>query len=54
LTPRRPLLKRLRGLAFAGMDMVGVCPPYDLAEITSLAAGTLVWQYLSLLAEDRG
>lgn len=46
------ILKRLHGLAFAGMDMVEVSPPYDVAEITALAAATLVWQYLSLLAED--
>ncbi len=44
------ILKRLRGLAFAGMDVVEVLPACDAAEITSLAAATLGWQYLSLLA----
>jgi agmatinase len=44
------ILKRLEGLPFVGMDVVEVSPPYDIAEISSLAAATLVWQYLSLLA----
>jgi agmatinase len=43
------ILKRLTGLNFVGMDVVEVSPSYDVAEITSLAAATLVWQYLSLL-----
>jgi agmatinase len=43
------ILKRLPGLNFVGMDMVEVSPSYDVAEITSLAAATLAWQYLSLL-----
>jgi agmatinase len=43
------ILKRLAGLDFVGMDVVEVSPSYDIAEITSLAAATLAWQYLSLL-----
>jgi agmatinase len=43
------ILKRLAGLDFVGMDVVEVSPSYDVAEITSLAAATLAWQYLSLL-----
>jgi agmatinase len=43
------ILRRLRGLSFVGMDMVEVCPAYDVAEITALAASTFVWQYLCLL-----
>jgi len=43
------ILKRLGGLNFVGMDVVEVAPAYDIAEITALAAATLVWQYLSLL-----
>jgi agmatinase len=46
------ILRRLGGLPFVGMDMVEVAPAYDSAEITALAAATLVWQYLSLLAEQ--
>ncbi len=42
------ILKRLDGLSWAGMDMVEVAPAYDWAEITSLAAASLVWGYLSL------
>ena len=44
------ILRRLAGLAFAGMDVVEVSPPYDHAEITALAAATMAWEYLALLA----
>jgi agmatinase len=46
----RAILHRLAGLDFAGMDVVEVSPPYDVAEITALAAATVVWDYLALLA----
>ena len=46
----RAILRRLVGLEFAGMDVVEVCPPYDIAEITALAAATIVWDYLAQLA----
>lgn len=42
------ILKRLGGIDFVGMDIVEVCPPYDLSEITALAAASVVWQYLGL------
>jgi agmatinase len=32
------------------MDVVEVSPPYDVAEITALAAATFAWEYLALLA----
>ena len=44
------ILRRLAGLDFRGMDVVEVSPPYDHAEITALAAATLAWDYLALLA----
>jgi agmatinase len=44
------ILRQLGGLRFAGMDVVEVAPAYDVAEITSLAAATMVWEYLALLA----
>jgi agmatinase len=43
------ILRRLRGVAFAGMDVVEVAPAYDVAEITALAAATVAWEYLALL-----
>ena len=43
------ILRRLGGIAFAGMDVVEVAPAYDVAEITALAAATVVWDYLSLM-----
>jgi agmatinase len=44
------ILRGLTGLAFAGMDIVEVAPAYDVAETTALAAATVVWEYLALLA----
>jgi agmatinase len=44
------IFRRLAGLSFRGMDVVEVSPPYDVSEITALAAATLAWEYLALLA----
>ena len=46
----RSILRRLAGIDFAGMDVVEVSPPYDVAEITALAAATIAWDYLAQLA----
>jgi agmatinase len=46
----RAILRRLAGLPFVGMDVVEVSPPYDVAEITALAAATIAWDYIALLA----
>jgi agmatinase len=46
------ILRRLTGLDFRGMDVVEVAPPYDVAEITALAAATLAWEYLALIAPE--
>ena len=43
------ILRRLAGIRFIGMDMVEVAPAYDVAEITALAAATMIWEYLALL-----
>ncbi len=40
----RAILRRLEEIDFIGMDMVEVAPAYDTAEITALAAATLVWE----------
>jgi agmatinase len=50
----RAILRRLMPVHFIGMDVVEVSPPFDHAEITSLAAATLVWDYLSLHAAKAG
>ena len=47
------ILRRLNGLPFVGMDLVEVAPAYDVAEITSLAGATVIWEYLSLLASHK-
>jgi agmatinase len=44
------ILRRLIGLHFFGMDVVEVAPAYDVAEITSLAAASMVYEYLVLAA----
>jgi agmatinase len=44
------ILRRLTGLRFRGMDVVEVAPSYDVAEITALAAATMIYEYLSLVA----
>ena len=43
------ILRRLTDLRFVGMDVVEVAPAYDVAEITSLAAATMVFEYLALV-----
>lgn len=48
------ILRRLASLSFRGMDVVEVSPPYDHAEVTALAAATIVWEYLALLAPRPG
>jgi agmatinase len=40
------MLEGLADLPWVGMDCVEVAPPYDHAELTSLAAATFVWTYL--------
>jgi arginase family enzyme len=32
--------------------VVEVAPAYDTAEITALAAATMVWEYLALVGKD--
>lgn len=48
------IIRRLTNINFVGMDMVEVSPPYDHAEITSLAASALVMEYLCLRAHQKG
>ena len=43
------IMRRLHGLQFIGMDLVEVCPAYDVAEITALAGATMAWEYICLL-----
>lgn len=46
------VLRRLGGIAFAGMDVVEVAPAYDVSEITALAAATVAWEYLALMGKN--
>ncbi len=47
------LVRGLRGIQFVGFDLVEVIPQYDSGEVTSLLAGTLVHEFLALLALRR-
>ncbi len=52
----RELLKMLRkmsGLNIVGADVVEVAPAYDHAEITSVAAATVVFDIVSLMVAGR-
>ncbi len=44
------LVRGLRGVQFVGFDLVEVQPQYDSGEVTSLLAGTLLHEFLALLA----
>lgn len=44
------LLEEWADLAWVGMDLCEVAPPYDHAELTSNAASAFVWTYLCALA----
>jgi agmatinase len=48
------IIRKLTDINFVGMDVVEVSPPYDHAEITSLAAASLVMEYLCLRAWQKG
>lgn len=44
------ILRGLAGLSIVGADVVEVAPPYDHAELTSIAAANVVYDCLGLLA----
>lgn len=46
-------IRSLKEINFVGMDIVEVAPPYDMAEITSLLAANVVFEFLSVLALQR-
>jgi agmatinase len=48
------IIRRLKSVNFVGMDMVEVSPPFDHAEITSIAASALVMEYICLKAWQKG
>lgn len=46
-------IRALKDINFVGFDVVEVSPPYDCAEITSLLAANVVFEFLSVLALQR-
>ena len=49
----KEILRRLGGIDLVGMDVVEVAPPFDHAEITSLAGATLALELICLFARVR-
>jgi agmatinase len=47
------ILRHLDGINLVGMDVVEVSPPYDHAEITSLAGATIALELICLHASRR-
>lgn len=47
------IIRNIKGLNYVGMDIVEVAPQYDIAEITSLLAANIVFEFLSILAVDK-
>ncbi len=47
------LVRGLRGLDFVSFDVVEVLPQYDHGEVTSLLAGTLLHEFMALVALNR-
>ncbi|MGY4711027.1 agmatinase [Mycolicibacterium sp. CBM1] len=47
------MLRSLTGIDIVGADVVEVSPAYDHAEITSIAAATVVFDLVSLMVADR-
>lgn len=43
-------IRGLKDINFVGFDIVEVAPPYDIADITSLLAANVVFEFLALLA----
>ena len=48
------LMRGLNDLNLIGMDVVEVSPAYDHAEITALAAATVAYAFVAILAEKNG
>lgn len=48
------IIRKLTDVKFVSMDLVEVSPPYDHADITSLAAASLIMEYLCLRAWQKG
>ena len=47
------IVRGLVELKFVGMDLVEVAPAYDHAEITAIAAATIVHDFLALQARKK-
>jgi len=48
------VIRKLTDVNFVAMDVVEVSPPYDHADITSIAGASLIMEYLCLKVWQRG
>ena len=48
------LIRGLHECKLIGLDIVEVSPPYDHAEITSIIAATIAYDWLCILAKKTG
>jgi agmatinase len=48
------IMRGFGGLNLIGMDLVEVSPPFDVSEITAIAAATVAHDWLCLLAQKKG
>jgi agmatinase len=47
------LVRGLKGLNFAGMDLVEVLPAIDPAELTAYLAANIIFEFLSIVADGK-
>lgn len=47
------IIRNIQGLNYVGMDIVEVAPQYDVADITSLLAANIIFEFLSILALNK-
>lgn len=46
-------IRSLENINFVGMDLVEVSPPFDHAEITSMAAATVAHDWICIMANQK-
>jgi agmatinase len=47
------IIRGLSGINFVGMDLVEVCPAYDVSDITALAAATIAAELICIFASNK-
>lgn len=50
----RQIIRGLETLRIVGVDLVEVSPPYDVSEVTALAASDLIYELISIMVKNPG